>query len=281
MTSIDYSWLIGWDLPFSIAVVSFAAASFRAFSLRRAITVSIRRRQELGLGLVAASFGWICLEVVLIGGGSGLSGDLYFYFFLFVPALVLFYWADASLLTSRRADPLLRDTFHWSRLRTGFWILLAAANILYIIVQIVYYDILVQSSSATASGLLMLAAIAPGIFMPFVVAPVLIVAAWLRAKEPTIRQHLRWFAYGVLAIGLAVVPGTIPLFLLTGILLWPFGWIVAGYCLLRSARSLLVTSPLPSSAVEMGSQPAVSENLGVAMSLNNRQRPYHSEGPRA
>jgi len=261
MPSIDYSTLIGWDLPFSIAVASFGAAAVRAFNLRQAMTVGIRRRQEMGLGLVAASFGWICLALILSSGGTGLSGDVYFYFFLFIPALILFYWADASLLTSRRADPLLRDTFHWSRLRLGFWGLLLGANVLYVIVQILYYDIVIQSSSGEP-GLVMQAIVAPGIFLPFVAAPVLIVAAWLRAKEPTIRQHLRWFAYGVLAIGLAVVPGTIPLFLLTGILLWPFGWIVAGYCLYRSARSLLVTTPLPSSEGEANTLLAASENLG-------------------
>ena len=94
-----------------------------------------------------------------------------------------------------------------------------------------------------------------GVLLPFVVAPVALTAAWLRARDPTIRTHLRWFAYAVVLLGSSAILGIIwyPL--------WPLGWAFAAYCLFRSARSLVVVSRLPSENL-LGSLSASGDSSG-------------------
>jgi len=241
-----------WVVPWAIALVVFLAAAMRALVLRRVITVRLRRNQALGIGLVAIGMAWFALNLLLPLPSqlqSGTSGDIYFVFQIVLPFLVFFYWVDASVLSSRRVDPLMRDSFGWSRVRKWVWALIAFCLALGIVGTIVLGDILqvtafsVNSPISGSATLIILGA-------PFAGGLILLPVAAKRSGDPAIRFHLRWFAYfaGSLGLGVALV-------VLTGFPpLWSGLWIVSGYCLYRSVGSLVVVSRLPSDLAARGNR---------------------------
>jgi len=98
-------------------------AGYWAFSIRHALAVPLYRRQALGIGFIVLAI-WTSLAE-FAGVPRSLSLRIYaplttfsFYFLFFV----IFYWIDASVLASRRSDPLLRDTLYWSKVRIPPWI---------------------------------------------------------------------------------------------------------------------------------------------------------------
>src|SRR5579864_7773784 len=102
-----------------LLILAFAYTSYWAFGIRHALAVERYKNQALGIGLIAIALGLIILNP---GNPSTVPGVA---FLQALPLTLLevftFYWVDASVLASRRSDPLLRDTFRWRRLRFVLW----------------------------------------------------------------------------------------------------------------------------------------------------------------
>ncbi len=206
-------------------------ASYWAFLVWRASIVGLYRRQALAVCLVAASVAVTSIGFALTGGG----GTPVVSFVSDLALLFLFYWIDASLLAARRSDPLLRDTYQWSRLRLVLWPVSIAVFVLSPLVR------------GAMSGSLVTLGIS---------ALVLSLAA-RRTPDMTLRSHLKWFGLfaGSLVIFLAAV-GTLtlsnlgenPVYLAVLFVPALVATFASDYSLYRAATSLAPLRPLPAGA---------------------------------
>ena len=206
-----YGFLIG-ILAFSFL---FLYPAFWAFSIRRALAVRLYRNQALGIGLVCVSFAISFLDNTGVGYGIAL--------------LVIFYWIDASFLAARRSDPLLRDTLHWSKLRIIFW----ALSIFTVIPTAIYQILTGNGPSAPGNDLLGVIFIAFFILIPASGIGLFAVAS-RRSGDHALRRHLAWFGLFVLSQS-----ATITIALFGGGATYFLGFAVGGFCLYKSARSLV------------------------------------------
>ena len=237
-----------------MVVAAFLAAGSRAIILRQIITVRLRRRQALGIGLTAVALAWFSSLFILPsslnlgsgGPGSSLSVDAFFFFFFVLTWLIFFYWVDASALNARRFDPLLRDSLHWSAARKWVWGLVAIMLFIGVLINFVAVGLLGDLTNNSIANALNGITIFTIVGIPFVTGLILLPFATRRSRDPTMRQHFKWFGYFVGFLGL----GTVGLLLenFTGVILpvWQIMWVVSGYWLYRSGSSLVVVSPFPS-----------------------------------
>ncbi len=223
----------------------FAYGAYWAFNVRRALAVPLYRRQAFGIGIIILSL-WSTLAV---------SGDLpanlslqvtaaistVTFYFLFA---VVFYWIDASILVSRRMDPLVRDTLYWSKIRIPIWI----ANIL------TWGSILLLAAYAELTGnLVLLNQLSTGNIQneallvvynfPVVVllcGVIFIPAIAIRSKwNSRLRMHFLWFAPSpaiLLLLFFGVISGPSDF---SGFILFLVVILVMGFTLYKSAKSLV------------------------------------------
>ncbi len=202
------------------AILGYAA--YWALTIRHALGVRLYRNQALGIGLVAAASALLALLFGATIGGNEAVIDLQAFEFLF-----LFYWIDASVLAARRSDPIMRDDYHWSRLRGPLW----GANL-------------------ATFALNFFAHLPVQIILTLVVGVVMLPTAAHRSGDAIFRRHLRWFGFYVVLQIIAFAGILLP-YILTGsptsgstnITYVAIGIFVPGawggaYCLYRSARSL-------------------------------------------
>ncbi|MDA4127284.1 MAG: hypothetical protein OK452_08825 [Thaumarchaeota archaeon] len=240
-------------------------AAYWTLSIRHALAVPLYKRQALGIGFVIlALWGTLGAFVVLPSGQPSplVAFESFLAFYLLF--IVLFYWIDASVLTSRRSDPLLRDTLYWSRIRIPLWVVIITTTL--IPFTLLGYigitsdtTIFNQLGAGTFGGPAISFALNVIINFP-VVIPILgivylpIIA--IRSKwDRSLRRHFEWFALAPLAllwIFFGPFSGTNSLAgdASNGLVL-----AIAGYALYRSARSLAPINRLQ--AVE-------SETISVA-----------------
>jgi hypothetical protein len=227
----------------------FLFASYEALAIRRALAVQLYRSQALGIGLVAISFMILfafTLSVVpfLPPGTCGPFGTPINYPFTYFAWLVLFYWIDASVRAARRSDPLLRDTLRWNRVRIVVWALLigsiavTSSIVLYLVVG-TGLSILAQANlpfgGPGASPLNFLAS-----FVPIIAGAIYLPLAASRSRNPTLRRHLAWFGLGLLFLVATLF--SFNLSLVYSSLVASEMIVLVGYCLYRSARSLVPLS---------------------------------------
>lgn len=201
----------------AIASVIFLYPAYWAFSIRRAMAVRMYRNQALGIGLVSLGM------LAAINENTG-------YAFAFT-LLLVFYWVDASFLSARRSDPLLRDSLHWSKLRFVFWALTLVA-----VLPAEIYGIVTGNLPGLGSDVL------SGLFIAFFfLVPAsgiaLFAVASRRSGDHMLRRHLAWF--GLFAL---MPTGTILIAVALGGgagLAYFFGFGLAGFFLYKSARSLV------------------------------------------
>jgi hypothetical protein len=199
-------------------------AAFWAFSIWRRLPVRLYRNQAFGIGTVAASFALLDLDQftpVVTGSEAGPSE---FFPILVLVFVVLFYWIDASILAARRADPLLRDTLYWRRLRFVFWAILAVAIAFSIIGAIPEVQFLVLTA-------LIIVPISGAVFLPI---------AARRSGDASLRRQLKWFgAFVLLLLAISILAGSSGQGANVYIVAATLGGIYAAdYCLYKSAKSL-------------------------------------------
>ena len=214
--------------------LAFLYPAYWALVIREALTLRLYRNQALGMGLLGA---WVAivflrpLEVIL-----SLS-------------VLLFYWIDASILAARRSDPLLRDTLRWSKLRWVFWILVVGLLVPEMVDIVISGNFFGNTLTKDIFGTLV--KIPFGLI--FVSGAPLLVLVSRRSGDITLKTHMKWFGYFVLAILAAGLSQN------AGQLTVTFVLFVAGaYFLYRSARSLA-----PLNRLKLEPEGILQQPLGV------------------
>ncbi len=221
-----------------ITVPIYSFATYWAFGVRHALAVRFYRKQAFGIGvIILAIWSTIGIYVTLsnlvslqiYSALSTLTWD-----FLLV---ILFYWIDASILASRRSDPLLRDTFHWSKLRVPLWTadLFAVGAV---ILLLGYSEVtgtaslLIQLASGSFDNKVVNFVYAFPLILALVCGVIFLSVIAVRAKwDRTLRKHFSWFAVFLLFL-LGIVSGNIPFFA-------PIFILGGGFALYKSAKSLV------------------------------------------
>jgi len=227
----------------TITIPIYAYGAYWAFSVRHALAVRLYRNQAFGIGVIVLAF-WSTIGIY--GALSGILSLQIFtaistltWYFLFV---TIFYWIDASVLAARRSDPLLRDTLHWSKLRIPLWIIdLVAIGVTFSVLG--YSEItgnaslLNQLNTGFSNGILNIINSLP-VVLTLVCGIIFLSAIAVRAKwDRTLRKHFSWFAiFLLLSFGII---GNILSFI------GPISFIVAGFALYKSAKSLVPLNQIP------------------------------------
>jgi hypothetical protein len=260
----------------------FSYAAYWAFSIRRALAVPLYRRQAFGIGFIVLAF-WFAIGALIVPTGGPLAvgvtlGTFSFYFLW----ITLFYWIDASVLASRRSDPLLRDTLFWSRIRIPLWIVNIISWVIPLSVTayaagVGNVPLLNQLNSGTFGNSIVDQAFS----VIYNILPVLVLicgvvylpAIGIRAKsDRSLRSHFMWFTVtivGLLALffGLASA-STAPV----GHLAPALVFVLIGYSLYRSARALVPLNKVSVSLTESISKPGdTASSLKVSSSGENYQ----------
>ena len=250
MSSSDLLFVISNVITYG-SLLSIVYAAYWAFDIRRSLSGRLYRNQALGLGV----FSLVLMIAALpspLPGSSGILGNFSFQVFYTLVTAVFWlgtvYFVDASALASRRSDPLLRDTLHWSKARYAVWGLQ---------ISIVSFILLGTAYSAVTGNHLLADQIAQGnngatSSLPAKIANLAWAVAFgsiamfvpiaIRARSPTLRRHFRWLAIigaitGVFFAGSIALSSIATLdenLILSGVF-----FLVVGYCLYMSARSLV------------------------------------------
>jgi hypothetical protein len=229
-----------------LVLIPFFVGAYWAYIIRHSLAVGIYRNQALGITVLGILLGIGILASSTIRGSDPTSlflGDL----FAALPYGFTFYWVDASMLAVRRADPLLRDTFKWTRTRFIFWPLLLTGLFLLLLSPFIPASLLTPLEIDVALALIYFS-----VGAPFVFGVVLLPVLARRSGDASLPRHLRWFAFFALMLVLFRV-GLVAQLLVYGsnasnsvyltlgnILLLS----VAEFCLYRSARALAPLNPV-------------------------------------
>lgn len=242
-SEFDVAYFVG-----SLAMIAvFAFAAYTAFAIRRTLSSRTYRSLAMGIGMVAVVFAVLLLNNFVysyippntpqdtvdtnLGWGVLISFALFF---------VLFYWIDESVLASRRADPLFRDTFHWSSARKVLrpWFAFSA---IFLGVVFVVIATLLSSTNSASSG-------PPAFLLPFyislIIGPpvlgiILLPVSAIRARDPLLRRQLYWFgAFAAAYLADAFLEGSIPNPSTAFFASIPIA-MLSGFCLYMSVRSLV------------------------------------------
>lgn len=236
--------LLGIFLPILMMLI-FAYAAYWAFAIRKSLAVRVYRNQALGVGLIALGPIAFSLELLALGSPAVPTPPLIFAVYLatgFGLTLLTFYWIDASVLAARRGDPLLRNTFHWTRLRFLLWTLIIAGEVAVVIVFVLggSLNFFYPFSGQAVSNLWLLPTLVTAI-SGVVVVPTIA----FRSRDAVFRTHLRWFALFEGTVLILIAASALGIVLITSISasgssLIEFASLLAGgYFLYRSARSLV------------------------------------------
>lgn len=214
------------------ASLTFLYAVYWSFNIRRALFVRIYRYQALGVGLVAL--------VLVLFNVLGLIVPFPLRFV--ITQFTLMFWVDRSVLTARRSDPLLRDTFHWKRgLRFLPWALMVFS-----------FAVLSIENEPVPRDILNFASFLMFNFVPYVSGAIILpIVAW-RSKDTRLRKHFEWFGlFALFTILSFFVGGFFPELTgtffpetLTAQLIVTVLSLVPGFCLYRSAKSLVPLNQL-------------------------------------
>jgi hypothetical protein len=218
----------------------YAFTAYWAFSVRSALAVPVYRRQAAGTGVLALTI-WASLYITFVlSGFSDLRlADGAVVFAFTVPLLAFFYFCDVSMRAARRADPLLRDTLGWSKLRIPLWIIIAISfGIIYLWTGYAIVDdnlaLLNQLNSGNFTSAIMALAFNYLTLVPFA-GIIFVVSAAIRTKwDRVLRYHLTWVAVALALVfyGFEInIPGT-----------YVIVFLLVSYFLYRAARSLAPVS---------------------------------------
>jgi len=243
-------------LFFVVSIPIYSYAAFWAFSIRHVLAVRLYRNQAFGIGFVVLAV-YSTLAVFDLTPStnslqiiSGLTNSSFYFLFI-----VLFYWLDASVIATRRSDPLLRDTLHWSKIRIPLWIIngITWGTILLLLIYSEItgnVSILNQLDTGNINNFVLrimynfpIAVLISGvIFLP---------AIALRSKwDKTLRRHFLWFAPSYAGLLFIFFLGSIVPTGLAGSIVTIIIVLAMGYSLYRSAKSLVPLNRIPALEVE-------------------------------
>ena len=224
-------------------------AAYWSFLIRRKMMTGLYRRQTFIVGLIslygvvsiilfyAAYFFVTGLPTAFKPVLDGVQDLLYASIFTIGLA-----WADSSIRVGRRLDPLLRDSFRWSRVRLVLWPLMLLSNAAF----------LIGSGLTQSFDLLAIAGLVLELALLGISVAVVFRAAG-RAAERNYRRSLEWFVAFLVSF-IVYNAGFIPLILVLSVrnlfaytpvdFVWGF---VANlvivpmlfYCMYRCSRSLV------------------------------------------
>jgi hypothetical protein len=217
-------------LGISAIVLAYFYVGYWALEIRKSLAVRMYRNQALSILFVALAaaywfFGFTNSDLLIVPSPPGWGTVTT----IFLLSSSFLYWIDTSTLTTRRADPLLRNTLHWSQVRYAVWGLNFAsfAASLFLFLTVPNYDIysneliIIPFLIATISGLILL--------------PI----AARRSKNVTLRSHLRWFGLFFVPLIFSFPLGVLPLPGLATVTVLTADSLLGAYCLYRSVRSLV------------------------------------------
>jgi hypothetical protein len=221
----------------------YAFTVYWAFSVRRALSVPIYKRQAGGTGALALTI-WasLYLTFVLSGFSDLRLSDGAVVFAFTVPLLAFFYFCDVTMSAARRADPLLRDTLGWSKLRIPLWIIISVSfGIIYVWTGYAIVDnnliLLNQLNLDAFPSVIMNLAFNYLILLPFV-GIIFVMGAVIRTKwDKVLRRHLIWVTIALILLfyGFNInIPGT-----------YVIVFLLVSYSLYRAARSLVSVDRVP------------------------------------
>jgi magnesium-transporting ATPase (P-type) len=230
--------------------------AYWAFDIRHALNSRLYKNQAFSLGL----FSMVLIIAILPspdpGSGGILGSDAFLLAYFLITAvfwLGVINFVDATALVSRRLDPLLRDTMHWSKVRYLFWIIqgfIVSYTILAVTFAIAAKNTTLINEILQGNNNNLLSAAGIPVAMAWVLSfasLLVLVPVALRAKDPTLRRHLKWLAiFASVTLVLLLVSGAIGGFAssssssgigdLVGNLIF-MG--IAAFCLYRSAKALV------------------------------------------
>jgi len=221
----------------------YAFTAYWAFNVRRALSVPMYRKQAGGTGALALTI-WASLYLffVLSRFSDLRLSDGAVVFVFTVPLLAFFYFCDVTMSAARRADPLLRDTLGWSKLRIPLWIIVAVSfGIIYVWTGYAILDdnliLLNQLNLDVFPSIIMNLSFNYLTLLPFV-GIIFVVSAAIRTKwDKVLRRHLIWIVIGLLLLfyGFNInIPGT-----------YVIVFLLVSYSLYRAARSLATVDHVP------------------------------------
>jgi hypothetical protein len=225
----------GTELAFLALFPIFAYVSYWAFSIRQTLNEGLFRNQALGIGLVALGAYTLLISTAVFNDAPIIAG------------VTTFFWIDASVLAARRSDPRWRNTFHWTGVRIPVWILIMIGLVAFS-TQTLFPN---EGSQITFAGGQAVLFSAVG---PFIIGAMMLPIVARRSKDMSFRHHLGWFGRYAALLFFLFVNLFIGLFLMSGsvqndylIVSQTLILTGAGYCLYRSAKSLVplsVISPI-------------------------------------
>jgi hypothetical protein len=234
-----------------LAIYSYVA--YIGFGIRHTFSVGLYRRQALGIGFVALIFSILLLNNFVFSyippnkptdiahTNSGPAGVVIFFLFF----LVLFYWIDVSVLAAKKSNPLLKDILYWRRVRVVLrpLIFLDGGLLIALFLAFLFSTILAGTFTIAGPQGSAPATLAIPFFIILFGVPIsgmllLPMSAW-RTKDPLLRKQLFWFGlFAVIGFVNQLQTGfntnAVEALFVTYALFF-----IAGYCLYRSAKSLV------------------------------------------
>jgi hypothetical protein len=232
-------------LPLGLICVIFLYGVYWGLDVRQGLAVRLYRDQALGVSLV--SLGIFSVFVVNIFStmvfpdvpalASSTSFQTRFYLWI----LLTMFWIDTSMRASRDMDPLSRDSLHWSKVRYNVW----GLNFLGIAVFALYlaatgnYALLDNTPSNAPQAVIGFVVNMP-LFATFISGVIALPIGAIRSKDRSFRGQLLWFSLSLLSFFVfSVLAADAP----DGSALqngyYGLGFLLLGYCLYRSAHSLV------------------------------------------
>jgi hypothetical protein len=248
-----------------ILIPNFVFAAYWAFSLTKALVVPTYRRQTLGIGIVVLAVFSVLVTFLFFPTANTPASNLIQIVAFYTLFLVLFYWIDASVLTTRRYDPLLRDVLYWRKIRVPLWLIIIVSTAIPVFVSLYIAAtsntlLFNQLVNGTLGGPLLSSVlnIIVGIF-PIVIpicGIVYLPAIALRAKwDKNLRMHFVWFAPTSICLiliffGALGSSNSLPSDALIGVIVT-----VMGYTLYRSAKALVPMNRISTADIAKAENP--------------------------
>jgi hypothetical protein len=157
-------------------------AAYWSFGLRKALRVKAYSRQMLIIGtysIYGTVLFYLFYIVYFLAPNLLNSPVATIQEALYLPLpLLTFAWVDSSIRVGRRSDPLLRDSFHWSKLRLLLW-------------PLIFLTLLGYFAQGELSDIGLAS---------YVIIGISVVPIWMtsrRSGDPYYRRSLEWFGFAV------------------------------------------------------------------------------------